>query len=578
MNDSKHSPSVLVVSNDADVVDAIIGGNSSDQTFHARESAQLVLDEPELLEGNGIIIFDIGTTDSDSQAVDQAIKLKQADPTQVLMIVGDKEPLAEILKSNIQPIVYRAFNKPVSPNQIFLAFKSAHSLHDELVEKQLAGEDIMVVGPSENRANVNTLAAQRKTNPAIYAALGLGALLIASWLIFGGGSSVEEEQATIATPAPAIEEAPTSTAELNESEAISQTNALNQKAANAILEGRFVAPAGDNALEYYDQVLLIDPYDSTAYEGKKSVALALRESYATLVRNAEFDRALKVVNALKRIEPLNLENDKLHAGLEKAITEHVKKVQASGTSEEIARTSAVLAKIETEFASSKSASDALKAEQVLIGKIDAALDSNNLIPPQKGNAYSLVSDALKGNKISKANSDPRVKALSAKLLRMASTTLEANKLEDTAKLSALVKRLNVDRQGVAALEKGLKERTDAIAAEQAKTAEQQVAKVEEAAPPPPKIIPAKIISREPPRYPSRALKNDVEGWVDLSFKIDTQGVPFDIQVTNSEPGEIFNSAAIKSVKKWRFSPARNQDSGLPVESRAITTKVQFRLS
>jgi TonB family protein len=575
MNDSTQSSSVLVISNDTDVVEAIIGGNSSGQIFHARKSVQLVLDEPELLENNSIIIFDIGTADNNvSQAIDQAIKLKQSDPTQVLMVVGDKQPLADILKSNIQPMIYRAFNKPVSPNQIFLAFKSASALHQELVERQAAGEDILVVGPSENRANVNTLAAQRKTNPAILATLGLGALLIVAWLIFGGGGS-EEAATTIATPTPAIEQ--DSGIELNESDAISQTNALNQQAANAMLEGRYVAPAGDNALEYFDKVLLIDPYDSTAYEGKKSVALALRESYTVLVQNAEFDRALKVINALKQIEPLNLENDKLHSSLEKSITDHVKKVQATGSSEDIARTTAVLAKIETEFASSKSASDALKAEQLLIAKIDAALDADNLIPPQKGNAYSLVSDALKSNKISKSNSDPRVKALSAKLLRMAGVSLTADNLEETQKLGALVKRLNVDRQGLAALDKSLKEKLAAVAVEKAKTEETVVEVKEKIAPPPPKIIPAKIISREPPRYPGRALKNDVEGWVGLRFKIDTQGVPFAIEVESAEPLGIFDAAAIKSVKKWRFSPARNQDTGLPVESAYISTKVQFRL-
>ena len=85
--------------------------------------------------------------DNVDKAISQAIDLKKADPTQVLMLVGQKESLAEILKSNIQPIVYRAFNKPVGGNQVFLAFKSALSVHEELVAKKEAGEDIMTVGP-----------------------------------------------------------------------------------------------------------------------------------------------------------------------------------------------------------------------------------------------------------------------------------------------------------------------------------------------------------------------------------------------------------------------------------------------
>jgi protein TonB len=101
--------------------------------------------------------------------------------------------------------------------------------------------------------------------------------------------------------------------------------------------------------------------------------------------------------------------------------------------------------------------------------------------------------------------------------------------------------------------------------------------VEEVKPEPQKIIPAKIISREAPRYPSRALKNSIQGWVQVRFFIDTDGRPADVSVIASEPGDTFDDAATKSVKKWRFSPARNQTTGLAVRSTSISTKVQFRL-
>ena len=91
------------------------------------------------------------------------------------------------------------------------------------------------------------------------------------------------------------------------------------------------------------------------------------------------------------------------------------------------------------------------------------------------------------------------------------------------------------------------------------------------------FIPAKIISREAPRYPSRALKSGTQGWVQVRFVIDTKGIPTDVTVVTSEPEGTFDSSAVKSVKKWRFSPARNQSTGLPVVSSSISTKVQFRL-
>ncbi len=581
MSEQAPAPSVLLISDDSNVVEAIINGNSTDLKINARETVDEVLKQPDLLDDNAIVILDCDTNGNDvEKAIDQAISLKKTDPTQVLMLVGEKDPLSEILKSNIQPIVYRAFNKPVGGNQVFLAFKSALSLHEELVGKQKAGEDIMIVGPAENRANLEQLAAQRKTNPAIYAGLAVVVLGLIAFL-FLGGDEAPKQQVVVDNSLNIEQEV---TQEINE--AVSRTNELNQLASNAILDGRYIQPKGDNALEYYNQSLQIDPYDSVAYEGKKTVAAAIRSNYRTLVSEAKFDQALNAIDALRQIEPLNLENDQLSQELAKAVDSHVKKVRETGTQEEIAATSTVLERL-GDLGGDNSASKALQAEKALLDSIDSAIAAGNLTPPKKGNAYQLVSSALKGNKISRANSDPRVKLLSNKLLALANTNLNDDNLEEAVKLSALVKRINLTdgNDALDKLNKGIQSKRAAIAEaskekeEESKPAPlEEVAKVETSKPEPPKIIPAKIISRASPRYPSRALKNSTEGWVQVRFSINKEGIPFDIEVLDSEPGDTFNDAAIKSVKKWRFSPARNQRTGLPVESQNISTKVQFRLN
>jgi len=352
-----------------------------------------------------------------------------------------------------------------------------------------------------------------------------------------------------------------------------------------LLDGRYIEPKGDNALEYYDQVLSIDPYDSTAYEGRKTVAEFLRTRYDEQVSAAEFDKAVETIEALRSIEPLNIENDKLSADLSEAINAHVKDIQENGSAEDIAKTTAVLDRLGDDQAGASSAAAALKAEQVLINKIDAALSSGNLAPPTKGNAYSLVSDALKENKISKSNSEPRVKALSASLLEEANKAFLADNEDDTSKYTALVKRLNVDREGLNELNAKIKTKQAEAAAALAAEADAQVEAeaaapvvVEEVEPEPAKIIPAKIISREAPRYPARAQRSNIEGWVQVNFFIDTDGKPVDVTVKDSEPSDIFNDAAIKSVKKWRFSPSRNQTTGEAVRSSPISTKLNFTLN
>jgi len=78
---------VLIISNDASVVETIISNNNTEQEINARASMAEVLADSSILENNGIVIFDIGTTDNDvERSIDLAIQLKQTDPTQVLMI------------------------------------------------------------------------------------------------------------------------------------------------------------------------------------------------------------------------------------------------------------------------------------------------------------------------------------------------------------------------------------------------------------------------------------------------------------------------------------------------------------
>ena len=571
MSDST-TQTVLIVSKDTALVESLISKNNTGFEFLARDTIQHVIDDKSILDINSLIIYDVdGSNIRLNSSVDNILSLKQLDPSQVLMVVGEADSLSEILKSNIQPLVYRAFTKPISPNQLFLAFNSANKLHDDLVEKQSSGVDISTIGAAENRTNVASISSERKTNSAIYAAVGVLALAIVGWFLFVGNSDEIDNsntitQNTIETELEILEPL------IATSDSISRINILNQNAANAMLDERIIAPKDDNALLYYNQVLAIDAYDTTAYQGKKNIADKLRTSYHTLVENTEFDRALKVINVLKRIEPLNIQNDTLLVSLEKSIDSHVSEIQKTGTSAEIANTTAVLERIGSAFGGSKSASEALQIEKNLVGKIDSALELNVLIPPAKNNAYSFVSNALKENTISKANIEPRVLVLNEKLLILANNHLENKNLDEATKLAALIKRLNVDRKSLVALNKKI----SAINSANTNSSENSELVVKEEAVLA-KIIPAKVINRDPPRYPSRALTRGTEGWAQISFFIDTKGQPIQITSVDSKPKGVFEKAALKAIANWRFSPARNEETGKAVLSKLITTKVQFKI-
>ena len=57
-----------------------------------------------------------------------------------------------------------------------------------------------------------------------------------------------------------------------------------------------------------------------------------------------------------------------------------------------------------------------------------------------------------------------------------------------------------------------------------------------------------------PRYPRRAEKRGLEGWVEIDFTVNVAGETTNISVIRSEPVEVFDASAIKAVEQWTFEP------------------------
>ncbi len=84
-----------------------------------------------------------------------------------------------------------------------------------------------------------------------------------------------------------------------------------------------------------------------------------------------------------------------------------------------------------------------------------------------------------------------------------------------------------------------------------------------------------VLSRIPPRYPYRAARKKIEGWVKVSFVITVQGTVQDAVVVDAKPKGIFDKAALQAILKWRFKPRIN--NGKPVATRADQT-INFTLN
>lgn len=78
-----------------------------------------------------------------------------------------------------------------------------------------------------------------------------------------------------------------------------------------------------------------------------------------------------------------------------------------------------------------------------------------------------------------------------------------------------------------------------------------------------------------PKYPRKAAKSRIEGWVKVEFTITAKGAVTDAVVVDSRPRRTFDRSAVQSVRKWRFKP--KIVDGRPVQRKASQV-IEFKLA
>lgn len=57
-----------------------------------------------------------------------------------------------------------------------------------------------------------------------------------------------------------------------------------------------------------------------------------------------------------------------------------------------------------------------------------------------------------------------------------------------------------------------------------------------------------------PMYPQQELMKKTEGWVKLKITVDEFGGVGSVSIIDAQPKRVFNAAAKKAIKKWKFHP------------------------
>jgi protein TonB len=76
-------------------------------------------------------------------------------------------------------------------------------------------------------------------------------------------------------------------------------------------------------------------------------------------------------------------------------------------------------------------------------------------------------------------------------------------------------------------------------------------------------------------YPEHALENYIQGYVILEFTVTKTGTTKDIKVVKADPPGVFEKAALKAGKNFRYHP--KVVNGEAVELTGVRNKVIFEL-
>ena len=81
--------------------------------------------------------------------------------------------------------------------------------------------------------------------------------------------------------------------------------------------------------------------------------------------------------------------------------------------------------------------------------------------------------------------------------------------------------------------------------------------------------------RVPPEYPTAALRRGVEGRVLVEFDLNASGGVEHARVVAAEPPRVFNEAALRAIRQWRYDPKIENGQARPQSGLRIS--IPFRM-
>jgi TonB family protein len=316
-----------------------------------------------------------------------------------------------------------------------------------------------------------------------------------------------------------------------------KVKSLVQQGTDRMANGRLITPPGQSARDAFVEARRLDPTDPNVAQGIRDLSGLIVEEGRKSVAAGKLDEAQQYVTAARGLGS---------AGAALSTVE-----RALADAQRAATPATTTASTGTPNSGRRPAGAGPDIAQMATD-IRQRISENKLIDPPGESAKDLISQL-------------RTAAPNAREVEELSRAL-TTKLLDVSKQAAAAKVF--DR--ATALVAGAREVGSKYMEPQIAQAERDLTSLREQNAAQTSIVSAAALKRTKtvePKYPEVARKRGIEGWVELAFTVTPTGTVEDVEVRNASPQEIFDDAAIRAIKQWKFVPVER--NGQVVAQRAM---------
>ncbi len=536
---ASRQPAVLALSNNESMLDilrrAVPNGSSLVEVTNASQ-----LNEKCLATKPGILVVD-HAMGIDIQRT--TIQLMQDLPELVVVMVGKSEESDTLKKLAAAGQIYRFMLVPLAHGQTKLTLEAAMKQHTELSDA--TSRRVSNAAEDDNDKPV-------KNYLPIY--LGLGAALI---VVVGGAffglSRMGQNQ-----------EAPAVSSTQNDS-AASKELAL---ADAALAAGKLLEPPGESALDLYRTALSIDPKSERAKAGIDNVGNKILGQVETALTSQKLDVAVAALEQAREVAP---ENPRLKFYDTQIANQRelLKLTQAQDTGKKIR---GFLAEAQDDMDAGRLVTPAGNSAREAIAEARKLDPTDPAVAQAQRNLNNRLIDAAR--RAAEQGQGEQAQTYIAAARQMGSVGADLGTIERS--ISDARNKASADAQAAAQRAAAAQQQAEAAQKAAAEAAAAQQAKAAAAqAPQAPAVVdsPLKRTKTVSPVFPPEAEKRGLTGWVQVSFTVQTNGAVDNVRVTDADPKNVFDFAAMQAVEQWRFEPPLTNGKAAP---RQTSVRLNFR--